>query len=147
MTFRRGERGKAGRGDKAQSEPAESDDDATTPPSEATAKRDAVEIEMTPELEELRGRIRECLAYYYFRPENVAIRSPWGAMHAMIAYGVDSELIAGNKQVNAIGYLCYNGTCNGQQLFYLSNGKLQTRSAPACKGTPASSWRCSPSRE
>jgi hypothetical protein len=35
----------------------------------ATAKRDAVEIEITPELEDLRGRIRECLAYYYFKLE------------------------------------------------------------------------------
>ena len=33
------------------------------------------------------------------------VRSPWGAMHAMIAYGVDSELITGDKRVNAIGYL------------------------------------------
>jgi len=39
------------------------------------------------------------------------MRSPWGAMHAMIAYGVDTELIAGDKRVNAIGYLCYNGVC------------------------------------
>jgi len=102
----------------------------------ATAKRDAATIEMTPELEELRERIRECLAYYYFKPENVALRSPWGAMHAMIAYGVDSELIAGNKKVNAIGYLCYNGVCNGQQLFYVSNGKLQTRIGPGVQGHP-----------
>ena len=33
------------------------------------------EIAMTPELLELRSKLRECLAYYYFRPENVAIRS------------------------------------------------------------------------
>lgn len=108
------------------------DENAASP----TAKRDAVEIEITPELEELRGRIRECLAHYYFKPENIALRSPWGAMHAMIAYGVDSELIAGNKKVNAIGYLCYNGVCNGQQLFYLANGKLQTKIGPGVQGHP-----------
>ena len=94
-------------------------------------------IVITPELLELRSRLRECLAYYYFRPENVAIRSPWGAMHAMIAYGVDSELIAGDKRVNAIGYLCYNGVCNGQQLFYTSNGKLQARIGPGVQGHAA----------
>src|SRR5262245_31734357 len=70
-----------------------------TPPKEP-------EIAMTPQLVELRSKLREALAYYYFRPENVALRSPWGAMHAMIAYGVDSELITGDKRVNAIGYLC-----------------------------------------
>jgi hypothetical protein len=91
---------------------------------------------LTPELYELQSKLRECLAYYYFRPENVAIRSPWGAMHGMIAYGVDTELIAGDKRVNAIGYLCYNGVCNGQQLFYTQNGKIQARIGPGVQGHP-----------
>jgi hypothetical protein len=95
------------------------------------------EIVLTPELRELQTRLRECLAYYYFRPENVALRSPWGAMHAMIAYGVDSDLIAGDRRVNAIGYLCYNGVCNGQQLFYTQNGKLQARIGPGVQGHAA----------
>jgi hypothetical protein len=105
------------------------------PPSSAPTSPDS-DLGLTPELMELRQRLRECLAYYYFRPENVAARSPWGAMHAMIAYGVDTELIAGTKRVNAIGYLCYNGVCNGQQLFYLSGGKLQTRIGPGVQGHP-----------
>jgi len=100
-----------------------------TPPKEP-------EIAITPQLLELRSKLREALAYYYFRPENVALRSPWGAMHAMIAYGVDSELIAGDKRVNAIGYLCYNGVCNGQQLFYTTNGKLEARIGPGVQGHP-----------
>lgn len=93
-------------------------------------------IEMTPELEALRTKLRECLALYYFKPENVATRSPWGSMHAMIAYGVDTELIAGDKRVNAIGYLCYNGTCNGQRLFTLNNGKLHANIGPGVQGHP-----------
>lgn len=100
-----------------------------TPPKEP-------EIAMTPQLIELRSKLREALAYYYFRPENIALRSPWGAMHAMIAYGVDSELIAGDKRVNAIGYLCYNGVCNGQQLFYTTNRMLQARIGPGVQGHP-----------
>jgi hypothetical protein len=118
--------------------PKEQDDDLvkTVEPKEGGTGSIEPEIAMTPELMALRGRIRECLAYYYFRPENVALRSPWGAMHAMIAYGVDSELIVGERRVNAIGYLCYNGVCNGQQLFYLSNGKLQTRIGPGVQGHP-----------
>jgi len=95
------------------------------------------DIVLTPELRQLQTRLRECLAYYYFRPENVALRSPWGAMQAMIAYGVDSELIAGDRRVNAIGYLCYNGICNGQQLFYNQNGKLQARIGPGVQGHAA----------
>src|SRR5690606_23227172 len=56
------------------------------------------EIEMTPELIALREKLRDTLAHYYYRPENVANRSPWGAMHYMLAYGVDSQLIAGNRK-------------------------------------------------
>jgi hypothetical protein len=93
-------------------------------------------IVLTPDLYELQSKLRECLAYYYFRPENVALRSPWGAMHAMIAYGVDTELIAGDKRVNAIGYLCYNGVCNGQQLFYTNGGKIEARIGPGVQGHP-----------
>jgi hypothetical protein len=112
------------------------DERQTAEPKQSVTGSVEPEIALTPELNELRGRLRECLAYYYFRPENVAIRSPWGAMHAMIAYGVDSELIVGDRRVNAIGYLCYNGVCNGQQLFYVSNGKLQTRIGPGVQGHP-----------
>jgi hypothetical protein len=89
---------------------------------------------LPPELVELRGKIRECLAWYYFRPENVATRSPWGVMHAMIAYGVDTQVISNNQRVNAIGYLCYNGTCNGQRLFYTQNGQIQTQIGPGVQG-------------
>ena len=122
--------------------PSDDDDGLVKPvekeaePKETNKSSIEPEIALTPELLELRSRLRECLAYYYFRPENVAIRSPWGAMHAMIAYGVDSELIVGDRRVNAIGYLCYNGVCNGQQLFYLSGGKLQTRIGPGVQGHP-----------
>ncbi len=41
-----------------------------------------------------------------------------------------------DKRVNAIGYLCYNGICNGQQLFYTSNGKIQARIGPGVQGHP-----------
>src|SRR5436190_21659172 len=38
------------------------------------------EIAITPELLELRSKLRECLAYYYFRPEHGAQRSPRAAV-------------------------------------------------------------------
>lgn len=99
---------------------------------ENTAEK--TEVELTPELIELRSRLRKCLAFYYYKPENVAIRSPWGAMHGMIAYGVDSELIVGNRRVNSIGWLNYNGVCNGQNLFHLSNGRLVAKIGPGVQG-------------
>jgi hypothetical protein len=45
-------------------------------------------------------------------------------MHALIAYGADTELIVGSKRVNAIGWLLWNGNCRGQQLLYLQNGRM-----------------------
>jgi len=129
-------------------QPAEDEPKADTASEEAAGKADEpaeftpakpkdMPIEMTPELEALRTKLRECLALYYFKPENVATRSPWGSMHTMIAYGVDTELIAGEKRVNAIGYLCFNGTCNGQRLFTLNGGKLHANIGPGVQGHPA----------
>ena len=110
-------------------------DEADEDPESAASATPADE-ELSPRLVDLRKRLRECLAHYYFRPENTSSRSPWGAMHAMIAYGVDSQLIADGRRVNAIGYLNYNGVCKGQNLFYISGGKLQARIGPGVQGHP-----------
>jgi hypothetical protein len=45
-------------------------------------------------------------------------------------------LIAGNRQVNACGWLCYNGVCNGQNLFTLRNGQLHAKIGPGVQGHP-----------
>jgi hypothetical protein len=115
---------------KEDKEDAEAKSDETT---NLTSEEPTAPV-LTPELKELRDRVRECLAHYYFRPENVATRSPWGSMHWMIAYGVDSQLIAGAKRVNAVGYLNYNGVCNGQRLFYTSGGKIQAQVGVGVQG-------------
>lgn len=121
-------------------EGAENADDAKPVETESAETRPAKpvepEIAMTSELLELRDKIRRCLAHYYFRPENVATRSPWGCMHWMIAYGVDSELITTDRKVNAIGYLCFNGTCNGQRLFQAPGGKIHAPIGPGMQGHP-----------
>lgn len=105
----------------------------TTEPAKLATDEPAEPV-LTPELIELRDRVRQCLAHYYFRPENVASRSPWGSMHWMIAYGVDSQLIVGPKRVNAVGYLNYNGVCNGQRLFYTAGGKIQAQVGVGVQG-------------
>ncbi len=109
-------------------------DPAPKEPARFHIESDDLEPKLSAEMIELREKIRDCLGYYYQRPENVASRSPWGCMHWMIAYGVDAELIADNRKVNAIGYLNYNGNCNGQSLFYTQNGRLQTNIGPGVQG-------------
>jgi hypothetical protein len=90
--------------------------------------------ELSPELLALRQKLRDVLAYHIERPESAENRSPWGIMHALIAYGVDTEIYAGGRRVNAIGWLCYNGPCRAQQLFYAENGRLQARQGPGVQG-------------
>jgi hypothetical protein len=79
-------------------------------------------------------RLRQCLAYYLFRPENVAERSPWGAMHAMLPFGVEAELVANDRRVNAIGWLCFDGKCRGQSLFQLAGQRFTMPIGPGVQG-------------
>lgn len=89
---------------------------------------------LSPEMAALRDRIDRTLVHYYERPENVSERSVWGVMHALIAYGVDTEVVVGNRKANAIGWVCYNGPCKGQRLFYLNQGRLTPRQGPGVQG-------------
>jgi hypothetical protein len=90
---------------------------------------------LTPEMLRRRDRIRQCLAIYFERREHANRRSPWGVMHSLIGFGVDTEMYAHDGQrVNAIGWLCWNGSCRGQQLFYLDRGRLNTRQGPGVEG-------------
>lgn len=103
--------------------------------SEVDAPEKLVEaLELSSDMLERRERIRDTLAYYFVRPENAAVRSPWGIMHAIIAYGVDTSLIAGGEEVNAIGWLCWNRPCRGQRLFRTSKGRIVTPIGPGYQG-------------
>ena len=66
--------------------------------------------------EALRLVVQDCLAAYHRRPENAAERSPWGLMHAAIAFGVDTDLVVGERVFNALGWLCWNRRGNGIRL-------------------------------
>ena len=71
---------------------------------------------------------------YFREPLGTAEYSPWGIMHALIAFGVDSEIYAGDRKVNAIGWLCYNGAGRGMQMMYVDKGKLRVRQGPGYQG-------------
>lgn len=86
------------------------------------------------ELGELRDHLRRTLIYYHERPESANTRSPWGIMHALIGFGVDTQIGAGRENVNAIGWLCWNGSCRGQRLFKLSNNEMSVNVGPGVQG-------------
>jgi len=85
-------------------------------------------------LDDLRQRVRRTLMHYHQRHESANEYSPWGIMHALIAYGVDTTVIADGKKVNAIGWLAWNGRCRGQQLMASRNGELVMNVGPGLQG-------------
>ena len=62
-------------------------------------------------------RTDACLTHYLDNPESTSVRSPWAVMHAVLAFGADYEMIHAQGRVNAIGWMCHNGTCRTQRMF------------------------------
>jgi hypothetical protein len=93
--------------------------------------------DLSPELKELRERVRSVLGAYFRRQLNTRDHNPWEVMHAIVAYGVDSELHRGGPKgetVNSIGWLCYNGACHGDRLLLIDRGRIAVRKGPSVQG-------------
>ena len=127
--------GKAGKAqtDKAQNGNAKTDKAHTANAKTPKTKTDRVE-KLTAKQLKLKQDLRQTLAHYYFRPSSIDDHSPWGIMHCLIAYGVDTNIVVRGRKLNAIGWLCWNGESYGLQLFYTQNGELQTRRGPGVQG-------------
>jgi hypothetical protein len=89
-------------------------DKAAIPPRSSPTK---IETAFSPAEVRRKQRVESCLSYYIANPETVVERSPWAVMHAMLPFGVEGEVIVGNKRVNSIQWMCYNGTCRTQKMF------------------------------
>lgn len=103
------------------------------PPAE---KEEAVP-RLNPELERLRAKVRTAMATYYPKHLNTRDNSSWEVMHAIIAFGVDTKINRGSsrgEEVNAITWLCYNGACRGEHLFYLNGNQMAPRRGPGLQG-------------
>jgi hypothetical protein len=72
---------------------------------------------LEPALAQRLARTDACLSYYLNNPESTSVRSPWAVMHALIAFGPEYELVHNAGRVNAIGWMCHNGTCRTQRMF------------------------------
>ena len=84
--------------------------------------------------EHLKPRIESILKHYFEQKENSQARSPWGIMHAMVAFGPYAEMYADGKLVKDVDWLCQNGKCRSWQLMKLENGKLATINGPGRQG-------------
>ncbi len=91
-------------------------------------------IQLSTEQLRLRTEINQLLRYYIQHPETIARRSPWAVMHAILPYGVEAELSAGNRRVNAIGWMSYNGLCKTQRIFQPTKSGFRTNLGPGVQG-------------
>jgi hypothetical protein len=98
-------------------------------------------VEPTPEQAQLKQRLRECLAYYFQRPEDNSQRSPWGVMHAIVGFGVDTPLRAQGQTVNAIAWLCANAPCYNMRLMRFQHERLGVNMGPGYQGHQGQ-WLC-----
>ncbi|MBI3838651.1 MAG: hypothetical protein HY288_12055 [Planctomycetia bacterium] len=94
-------------------------------------------VELSSELQALREKVRQVLTLYYPRHQNTRDNSPWEVIHAIIAYGVDTQLFKGGpggEKVNAVGWMCYNHPCAGDQILFVNHGKIDARRGPGVQG-------------
>ncbi len=106
-------------------------------PADATDGDRAAAAPLTSELTALQAKIRRVLAIYFPKHQNTRDNNAWEVMHEIIAFGVDAQLYRGGPQgpkVNAIGWLCFNGSCKGEQMLYLDRGNLVARKGPGVQG-------------
>jgi hypothetical protein len=93
---------------------------------------------LTRQQQQLRGKIRRVLSYYYNRPMNVLDHSPWEVMHMALAFEVHSKVLQGGPQsepITAIGWLCFNQPCKRRALMYVNrDGQVRVRVGPALQG-------------
>jgi hypothetical protein len=92
---------------------------------------------LSPEMLQLCDKVRTVLARYYPRHQNARDNTPWEVMHAIIAYGVDTQIYKdgpGSDKVNAIGYMCYNYPLHDQRILGVNRGKLDASRGVGLQG-------------
>lgn len=104
------------------------------PPEPENIESESAATDLSPELQALRGKMRECLRLYYRQPGNVAQLTPWELMHASLAFGVDTQAFASRSKVNALGWLCWNGRANGRRLLAAPGGSLRVQDGFGVQG-------------
>jgi hypothetical protein len=123
--------------DVIETDAAEPEDDVVLPMTVETDPAESSAPELTPELSTLRDRVRKVLGMYYPRHQNARDNTPWEVMHAIIAYGVQTQIFKdgpGSTPVNAVGWMCYNYPCAGQRILFLNRGKIDASRGVGVQG-------------
>lgn len=94
-------------------------------------------LEIDPKLLPLRDRVRRVLSMFHQRHLNTQDHNPWEIMHALVSYGVHTNIRRGGPRgevVNAASYLCWNGPCHGITLLEDRDGRVNARKGPYVQG-------------
>jgi hypothetical protein len=97
---------------------------------------ETVEIVSASELLELRTRLRSCLRDRFVPRLDVQHESPRSILHSAVAYGVDAEVRAQGRDVNALGWLCWNRACDSQQILAVKDGQITPRTGTGLQEFP-----------
>lgn len=93
--------------------------------------------ELPKDLKRLRDRVRRVLKIYSGPRLNSRDNTPWELLHAIIAYGVGSQVHEAGpdgRVINAIGCLCYNFRCRGYELLDIQEGRVTARKGVGVQG-------------
>ncbi len=118
--------------------PIESQDESSSQESIAVSGVPMSPVEQPVTSETIRRqRIERCLAIYYTKPIDANRLRPWSLMHGLIGYGLDAEIYFDGQPINAISYLCSNGSGDKLRLLELVNQQqFRTRQGPGVQGHP-----------
>lgn len=93
--------------------------------------------QLSPEMHKLCDKVRTVLARNYPRHQSARLNTPWEVMHAIIAFGVDTQIYKdgpGSEKVNGIGYMCYNYPCRDQRMLLINRGKIDASRGVGVQG-------------
>ena len=97
----------------------------------------STKIRLTNTVYRMQNSMRQCLRYYYARPEVANERSNWGMLHSIMVYGVDTKIMAGSRPYSAIGWIAGNNACRGQKLLTQQSGRIAVKSGVGLQGHQA----------
>lgn len=91
-------------------------------------------IKLTRHAYQMRRQMYQCLRHYHSDFEVATGRSNWGMMHAMMVYGIDTQVRVGRRTFSTIAWVAGNNVCRGQRLFDEQDGRLVVKSGVGLQG-------------
>ncbi|TWU58691.1 hypothetical protein Poly51_14700 [Rubripirellula tenax] len=92
------------------------------------------EVPVSNTVGRLQGVMRSCLAYYHNKAEIANERSNWGMMHAIMVYGIDTQVKVDNRSYSTIAWIAGNNACRGQRLLTTKNDRIVAKSGVGLQG-------------